>query len=234
MNRTVMLFLVVCTGCESPYKAADDASDSGLGTATSGDSGSQDDTGDTDGGSSSGGGSTDGGATDGGGDGGATDAGGGDTSGSTEPDYDVRDVLPEDYLALLTETVACDDTWMGVFSADHTIGLRVYMPGILSAADGADHNEVKNLPHESAEVTLEYGGNIPRNWCTDELSDDRVVNGNWVANYGALSMYIEALETADSTPRGHFTLSGLDFDFDGGWVDAYTSPVMDILTAWGG
>ena len=137
-------------------------------------------------------------------------------------------------MSLLTETVACSDTWMGVYSEDHTIGLRAYMPGVLSSSEGETYNEVKNLPHSSAEVTLEFGGNIPRNWCTDELSDDRVVHGSWVANYGALTMNVEALEADASNQHGRFTLSGLDFDFEGGWVDFYASPTMEILTAWGG
>ena len=78
------------------------------------------------------------------------------------------------------------------------------------------------------------GGNIPRNWCTDELSDDRVVSGSWVANYGTVNISVQALETPESTPRGHFTLMGVDFGGDSGWVTSFESPVMDILLAWGG
>ena len=162
---------------------------------------------------------------------------GGADGGTDDPppsDYEIRDTLPEEYLSLLTETIACSDTWMHVYSADHTIGLTAYLPGLVASAEGEAYNEVKNLPHATVQVTLEVGGNIPRNWCTDDLSDDRVVNGSWVANYGTLAMYIQARETPESTPRGHFTLSGLDFAGDMDWVTSFESPVMDILLAWGG
>ena len=240
MRPILTLLSVFTLACESPYKNDETSGDSGVGPASEDDTspptdGGGEGSGGTSGGSAdgdpTGGGSSDGGSSEGGG---SEDGGSDDTATPGEPEYDVRSELPEAYLSLLTETLACNDTWMGVYSADHTIGLRVYMPSVLSDAEGEAHNVVNNLPHPSTEVTLEWGGNIPRNWCTDELSDDRVVNGSWIANYGAVTMYIDALTSPESTATGRFTLAGLDFTFEGGWVDSYESPVMNILTAWGG
>jgi len=237
MTRLIFISSLGLVGCESLYKSGDTREDSGSAHQTT-----QEDTAgttDADGDADVDGSSDDDADADA--DDGTASDDGGDADGSTdvdgeppEPEYEVRTELPEEYLSLLTQTIACSDTWMHMYSEDRTIGLTAYVPNLVSSASGGAHNEVKNLPHETVTVTLEVGGNISRNWCTDELSDDRVVSGSWVANYGTLSMFVQALETPESTPQGHFTLSGLDFDGDMDWVTSFESPVMDILLYWGG
>ena len=157
-----------------------------------------------------------------------------DADDTGDPPFAVRDTLPDDYLALLTQTLACSDTWMHLYSEDGTIGLTAYIGGVVSASEGEDHNAVKNLPDESAYVMLEVGGNIPINWCTDDMSTDRIVSNTWLANYGTLTMYVEALATPESLQRGHFTLSDVDFDGEPALLSSLESPVMDILLYWGG
>jgi hypothetical protein len=242
MARIVFVCMIVLSGCESLYKSADESSDSGM-EASSSDT--NDEGGDSDAdGSDADGSDADGSDADGsdadGSDADGSDADGSDADGSdagdppAEPEYEVRTELPEDYLSLLTETLACSDTWMHMYSEDRTIGLTAYVPNLVSSASGEAYNKVTNVPHETVTVTLEVGGNIPRNWCTDDMSDDLVISASWVANFGTVSMFVEALETPESTPRGHFTLSGLDFDGDMDWVTSFESPVMDILLYWGG
>ena len=150
-----------------------------------------------------------------------------------EPSFPIREELPEDYLSLLTETMACSDTWMHMYSEDQTIGLTVYVPGIFTEADGGAHSRVTNLPHEDVRVTLEIGGNLSRNWCTDEM-DVRIVSNSWLANYGTVTMFLDAPSTSSADPTGRFTFSGLDFPADDMYIDSYASPDMTVMRIWGG
>ena len=136
---------------------------------------------------------------------------------------------------VLTHFVACSDTSFHAWNDDDTIGLSVWMPGLLNRADGGDHAWTGRVGELDTTATWELGTQLSTAYCSDVIS--AVVTESYQTGFGTLDVSVTAPSGVAGTATGTLNLSDIEFHGQNGealGIQSFSFGELQIVTNWGG